>query len=59
MRSAVALKIPEGSEYRDFRWLDKTRTLNDLTFANPEDRQVVESQLQALQQPPASTDKPS
>ncbi len=57
--SSAALKIPEGSEYRDFRWLDKTRTLNDLTFANPEDRQVVERQLQALQQPPTSTDNPS
>ena len=49
--SSAALKIPEGSDYRGFRWLDKTRPLNDLTFANPEDRQVVERQLQALQQP--------
>lgn len=57
--SSAALKIPKGSQYRDFRWLDKARTLNDLTFANPEDRQVVESQLEALLQPATSTDNPS
>ncbi len=49
------LALAKDSEYRNFRWIDKARTLDDLTFANAEDRRVVEQQLAAWQQQSTGT----
>lgn len=46
-----AVVVPESSEYRDFRWFDKMRSLKDITFANPADRQIVEQQLVSMSTP--------
>lgn len=53
--NSAAVAFAKDSEYRNFRWIDKARTLDDLTFANAEDRQVVEQQLAVWQQPPTGS----
>ena len=40
--------LPDEGDYRDQRWVDRMRTLNDLTFTSGEDRDVARRLLKSL-----------